>query len=105
MCRRVLETLLIEVYESKGRAAEIKGADGHFQMFAALLAHFEKDNAFHPRRNALKGLRDFKLLDDLSAHNRRFNARKDDVDRVRDGLRIAAEELLNLAGLAPSRVV
>lgn len=99
MCRRTLETLLIEVYEVAGRANEIKGSDGHFLMFAGLLAYFEKDKNFHPSRNALKGLRDFKLLGDLSAHNRRFNARKDDIDRVRDGLRIAAEELLSLARL------
>lgn len=100
MCRRILETLLIEIYESVGRASEVKGADGHFLMLAGLLCYFEKDGQFHPSRNALKGLRDFKMLGDLSAHNRRFNARKDDIDRVRDGLRVAAEELLNLAGLS-----
>lgn len=99
MCRRVLETLLIEVYEAAGRAAKIKDSDGHFLMFAGLLGHFEKDATYHPGRNTLKGLRDFKSLGDLSAHNRRFNARKDDIDRVRDGLRVAAEELLSLAGL------
>jgi len=103
MCRRVLETLLIEVYEAAGRASEIKDADGNFFMFAKLLGNFEKDSAYHPGRNALKGLRDFKALGDLSAHNRRFNARKDDIDRVRDGLRVAAEELLSLAGLIPTR--
>jgi hypothetical protein len=100
MCRRILETLLLEVYESVNRADEVKDCNGNFLMFAGLLAHFEKDKYFHPSRNALKGLRDFKALGDLSAHNRRFNARRDDIDRVRDGLRIAAEELLNLAGLA-----
>src|SRR5438128_7223730 len=86
MCRRVLETLLIEVYEAAARADEVKDSDGHFQMFAGLLSFFEKDHNFNPSRNALKGLRDFKILGDLSAHNRRFNARKDDIDRVRDGL-------------------
>jgi len=99
MCRRALETLLIEVYEKVGRAQEVKGSDGHFLMFGGLLSHFEQDSTFHPSRNALKGLRDFKSLGDLSAHNRRFNARRDDIDRVRDGLRVAAEELLHLAGL------
>jgi hypothetical protein len=29
MCRRLLETLLIEVYEAEGRANEIKSPDGH----------------------------------------------------------------------------
>lgn len=99
MCRRLLETLIIETYESVGRGEEIKGADGHFQMFAGLLGTLEKDSAFSVSRNGLQGLRDFKKLGDLSAHNRRFNARREDIDRVRDGLRVASEELLHLAKL------
>jgi len=101
MCRRTVETLLIEIYEHVGRAGEVKGADGHFLMLNGLLEYFEKDQAFHPSRNALQGLRDFKKLGDLSAHNRRFNARKDDIDRVRDGLRVTVEELAHMAGLRP----
>jgi hypothetical protein len=101
MCRRTLETLLIEVYEHAGRSNEIKGADGHFLMLNGLAAYFEQDPAFGLSRNGLQGLRDFKKLGDLSAHNRRFNARREDVDRVRDGLRVAVEELAHLAGLTP----
>jgi len=41
----------------------------------------------------------FKKLGDLSAHNRRFNADSDDIDRVRGKLRVAAEELLDIANL------
>jgi hypothetical protein len=99
MCRRLLETLIIEVYEHGERAAAIKGVDGQFFMFAGLLSVLENDSSINLGRNALKGLRDFKTLGDLSAHNRRYNARKDDIDRVRDGLRVAAEELLHLAAL------
>jgi hypothetical protein len=99
MCRRLLETLLIEVYEAGNRSGEIKGADGNFIMFASLLAFFEKDSTMNASRNAIKGLRDFKQLGDLSAHNRRFNAHKNDIDRIRDGLRIAAGELLVMSGL------
>ncbi len=69
-------------------------------MLNGLAGFFEKDTAFHVSRNGLQGLRDFRWLGDLSAHNRRFNARKDDIDRVRDGLRIIVEELLHLAKLA-----
>jgi len=68
-------------------------------MFAGLLAHLEADVTFNLGRNALRGLKDFKKLGDLSAHNRRFNADRDDIDRVRDDLRVAAEELLHLAKL------
>jgi hypothetical protein len=99
MCRRVLETLIIETYEKAGRANEIKGVDGHFMMLNALIAFLERDNSIHLGRNAAKGLKDFKQLGDLSAHNRRFNARRNDIDRIRDGLRVAVEELLHLSGL------
>lgn len=98
MCRRLLETLVIEMYEHLGRSAELKGPDGQFRTFAGLLSHLESDTSVSIGRNGLKGLRDFKHLGDLSAHNRRFNARKNDIDRVRDGLRIAAEEILTLSG-------
>lgn len=99
MCRRLLETLIIEVYEAADRTTDIKGADGNFLMLADLQRTLESDSAFHLGRNAKKGLAGFKRLGDLSAHNRRFNAQRDDVDRVRDDLRVAAEELLHLAKL------
>jgi hypothetical protein len=101
MCRRLLETLIIEVYEHCGRAADIKGTDGNFLMLNGLVSVFEKDTAFNLRRKGIKGLRDFKNLGDLSAHARRFNAQKEDIDGVREGLRIAVEELIHLAALAP----
>jgi hypothetical protein len=100
MCRRLLETLIIEVYEHCGRAAEIKGSDGNFLMLSGLTAFFENDKAFNVSRNGMKGMRDFKTLGDQSAHSRMFNARKDDIDRVRNGLRVAIEELAHLANLA-----
>jgi hypothetical protein len=103
MCRRLLETLIIESYEKAGRAHEIKGSDGHFMMLNWLITFLEGDATVHIGRGAGKGLKDFKQLGDLSAHNRRFNARRNDVDRVRDGLRIATEELLHLAGLRHQR--
>jgi hypothetical protein len=100
MCRRLLEILLIEVYEASGRPEAIKGKDSNFFMLADLLNVFENDKSFHLSRNGQQGLRDFKKLGDLAAHNRRFNARKEDIDRVRDGIRVASEELLHLAKLA-----
>jgi len=99
MCRRLLETLIIETYEKQGRSIEIKGSDDHFLMLNGLISFLEKDASISLGRNAAKGLKDFKLLGDLSAHNRRFNACQNDIDRVRDGLRVAAEELLHLSGL------
>lgn len=99
MCRRLAETLLIEAYEAQGKATKLKGSDGHYMVFSGLLAVVESDNCIGISRNALRGLKDFKKLGDLSAHNRRYNAIHDDIDRVRDGLRVASEELLKIAGI------
>jgi len=102
MCRRLLETLIIEAYEKIGRQATIKDSDDNYMMYSGLLSVVENDlksSKLSLSRNSLKGLKDYKKLGDQSAHNRRFNARQDDIDRVRDGLRIASEELLHIAGL------
>lgn len=102
MCRRLLETLIIELYESADRATELKGADGNFLFFSGLLAQLKQATAtgtFNVSRNTLQALADFKKLGDLSAHNRTFNAHKDDIDRARDGLRVAVQELIALASL------
>lgn len=99
MCRRLLETLIIEVYESQNRDDEIKNKRGNFYMFADLLNHLESDATFNLSRNAKQGLKDFKRLGDLSAHNRRHNAVQNDIDRVRNGIREASGELLVMAGL------
>ncbi len=99
MCRRLLETLIIEAYEAKGWAVDLKGGDDQFMMFSGLLNKIENDKRFNLGRSAIRGLKDFKKLGDQSAHNRKFNARKSDIDRVRDGLRDASEPLLHEAGL------
>ena len=99
MCRRLLETLIIEVYEHKDLQSEIKDSDNNYLMFSGLLIKIENQTHFHLARNALKGLKDFKTLGDLSAHNRRFNARITDIKPIQEGLRIAIEELLHLANL------
>ena len=96
MCRRLLETLIIEIYESQDRSSEIKGNDDNFLMFSGLLNYVEKDAKINISRNCLSGLKKFKKLGDLSAHNRRFNAGKNDIDRIRDDLRIASQELINI---------
>lgn len=99
MCRRLVETLLIETYEALGKAGELKNDQGQFMMLSGMLSAVEANNSAGLTRNALKGLKDFKILGDLSAHNRRFNARRDDIERVRGGLRVASEELLKISRL------
>jgi hypothetical protein len=97
MCRRLVETLIVEAYSTLHLEVDLKGSDGNFLMLSGLITVVESSNSVGLTRNGLQGLKDFKRLGDLSAHNRRFNARKDDLDRVRDGLRVACEEFLKIA--------
>jgi len=99
MCRRLIETLIIEVYEKVARPSDIKGRDGHFLMLADLIKTISNDSAFNLGRNTLRALDEFKRLGDLSAHNRRFNAQKNDIDQIKAGLRVSSEELLHLSAL------
>jgi len=97
MCRRLVETLIIESYEVAGKEASIRDNDGNFFMLARLVSGLEAKKDLSLSRNALSGVKQFKSLGDLSAHNRRFNARKTDIDAIAGPLRVACEEFLHLA--------
>lgn len=99
MIRRLVETLIIEVYEAKRKAHEIKGADGNFLMLNHLVDRLLADPSFHLGRETKRGLPFIKSLGDRSAHNRHFLAKKEDIDKVTHDLRVVVDELLNLANL------
>lgn len=98
MCRRLLETLVVEMYEREGRLAEIR-RDGQFFGFADLVVHLDKDKTLVLSKLGMKALKDFKHLGDLSAHNRRYNAHASDIEKVSSGMRLVAQEMLHMAGL------
>jgi hypothetical protein len=100
MIRRLLETLIIEVYEIHRRDNEIKNGQGFFFMLSGLVEAIEKQTHWNLGRNARHSLKSLKEIGDLSAHNRRYIARKDDLDRHRDGLRLVTEELVHLCGFS-----
>jgi hypothetical protein len=101
MCRRLLETLIIEVYESEDRAVEIRSGR-HFIGLSEMVTHLEKDTALLISKPAMNSLKNFKTLGDLSAHNRHYNARETDIEPHRTGIRLIVEELLYRADLHPS---
>lgn len=99
MLRRLAETLIILVYEHESREDEIKDGNDRYFLFSKLIKHVENDDDLDLSHRCLKGLKEFKRLGNLSAHKRRYNAVQDDIDRVRDGLREAAEELMYHSGI------
>jgi hypothetical protein len=98
MIRRLVETLIIEAYEAKGDADEIK-KDGDYLMLNGLIENILKKTAWGLQRETKNTLPLLKSLGDRSAHSRRYLAKKQDIDKVTHGLRVVAEDLILLAGL------
>lgn len=99
MIRRVVETLIIEVYEAKKKAHDIKGSDDNYLMLGHLVDRVLAESSFHLGRETKRGLPLIKSLGDRSAHTRHFLAKREDIDKVTHDLRVVVEELLNLARL------
>jgi hypothetical protein len=99
MIRRLVETVIIELYEAKGREDGIKGGSGEFLMLSGLVDAVLAEKSWNLGREVKKALPEIKSLGDRSAHARRYVATKQDVDKVIPGLRVVVEELLHIAGL------
>lgn len=99
MVRRLLETLIIEAFEKHGRANEIKNSDGDFLYLRDLISRTASCTAWNLSRNTKQALPRLKDVGDKSAHSRRFNAIRNDLDVLRSDLRCVVEELLSLADL------
>jgi hypothetical protein len=98
MIRRLVETLIIEAYEAKGEADEVK-KDGDYLMLNGLIENILKKTAWGLQRETKNTLPLLKSLGDRSAHSRRYLAKKPDIDKVTHGLRVVAEDLILLAEL------
>jgi|HubBroStandDraft_6_1064221.scaffolds.fasta_scaffold310885_2 hypothetical protein len=99
MIRRAAETLIIEAYEHLSREGEIKDADGNYFMLGELINRSSAVGGLSLGREARSALKEIKKLGDRSAHNRRYNAVKADLDDIRGGVRVVVDELINIASL------
>ena len=96
LTRKLLEVLIIECFERHKIDNMIKKADGCFFYLSDLITELLKEPKWNVSRNAKQALPKIKKIGDLSAHNRRYFARKHDADLLRDDLRIVLEELIHL---------
>ncbi|MCY4018099.1 MAG: DUF4145 domain-containing protein [Chloroflexi bacterium] len=82
MLRRLIETLIIEAYVQNGIESKVKDSNGDFFLLADLVVHARNEPVFNLSRNTKKLLTQLKKLGDLSAHNRRFNAKRKYMDNL-----------------------
>jgi hypothetical protein len=99
MIRRLIETLIIESFENHNIENKIMNSSGNFVELYKLIDKTLLESTWNLSRNTKRGLKKLKKLGDRSAHSRRFNAQRTDIDKLIDDLRIVAEELLYISGL------
>lgn len=99
MVRRLIESLIIEVFEAKSLASEIKGNDGNFFYLSQLIDKLDTHTEWGLSRNVKQALKRLKSVGDVSAHTRRYIAPRHDIEELIPGIRLVAQELLELAGL------
>ena len=98
LMRRLMETLLIEVFIQKGISDEIK-ENKNFLPLERLINHALTKNDFHWNRNSTKDFAAVKKLGDVAAHDRTYITHKSDVEDIKINYRRLIQEIANLAGL------
>ena len=99
MIRRLVETLIIEVFEKHGIASNIQNSSGDFFYLRDLIGLLSAEKSWNLSRNAKAALPRLKDIGDMSAHSRRFIAQRQDIDKLIIDLRVVVQELVTLAHL------
>lgn len=97
LLRKVTEILIIELYEKEKIEEKIKDADGYYFMLGKLITSFQNEGKFKKikSRKINEYLPKIKENGDLSAHSRKYNAHKGDIDIFRTIYRVVFEELIH----------
>ncbi len=97
--RRLLEILLILAHEYTGEASKIKTVDGHYISLENIIQETKTSKSIALSRDSKSTLDTFRELGNFSAHKIHYNARRSDIDQVKNKFRATIEELIYKANL------
>lgn len=95
MLRKITETLIIELYESKSMESKIKNVKGDYFQLSDLISSVTNEPTWKLTKIVKENLPKIKLLADSSVHSKRFSAKQPDIDGIKTNVRIAFEELIS----------
>lgn len=95
MQRRLMESLLLEIYIKAGRQTDIQNG-GVFFTLDKLISHIKSDKNVVLGRNTPKSMEQIKELGDTAAHDRTYLVQKVDVDDMKHKFRKMINELLDI---------
>ena len=96
MCRRLMESLIIEIYIQEKRQSEIQN-NCAFVMLDNLVKYICSDSKITLSRNTPKTMKDIKHLGDTAAHDRIYITEPQDIDDIKAKYRRLIYELLVLS--------
>lgn len=96
LIRKITETLIIEIYESKNLQSSIKTSDGDYFHLSGLIKSVTSEKSWKLSKIVQGNLPQIKLLADSSVHSKRFSTKKSDIDNIKDNVRITFEELITM---------
>lgn len=94
--RRLLESLIIHLYEKRGWGAEIRGQDSYLKL-QKLVDKACGDGRIGLGKKPKEGLQHLKQIGDVAAHDFRVRVRRSDLEQKRTELRLACERLIFIA--------
>jgi hypothetical protein len=98
MCRRLIESLLIEGFLATGEGDRIK-QNGEFMMLSGILSVTNSKQFIKLSRGSDKALEQIKDIGDRAAHHRSHLSSRQDIDVIAPKLRALVTELLHVAKL------
>ena len=96
MIRKLIETLIIEIYEAKKIENELKRSDGTYHHLEKIINKVASDNKLNLSQNAIKLMKNGKFLGDIAVHNRRCGVLKSYLDEIKKELRVTITDLVKI---------
>jgi Domain of unknown function (DUF4145) len=97
--RRLMETLIIELYSRRGWRRDIQDTDtNEFLPLKALINKLNGDARLHMQKRTIEGLNKVKELGDTAAHDFKIRIRKSDLDKIQSAVRLTCERLIFTIG-------
>ena len=98
LCRRLMESLIIEIYIYEKRHSAIQTGSVFF-MLDRLITYVGNDHDVHLSRNIPKTMREVKQLGDTAAYDRTYITPQIDIDDIKARYRRLIQELLLISGI------
>jgi hypothetical protein len=105
MVRRLIEILVIDCFEVHGILNGVKDAGGSIFGLSRLVDRFlqEPDDMWHVERSARPAMRKLKKIGDRAAHGRYHKTQRQSLDRYKDSLEVALQQLAGIIESASGR--